>query len=86
MKVFDEVDEITFTDGIRDIGFSKEVIKFSTFQLIPTPKGVGETEMDLVVKHKIVMTHATAIEFAAQLDALLVRVNRKNEDEEEAKD
>ena len=86
MKILDEVKEMTFADGIRDIGFTSEVIKFSIFQAIAIPTSMDEAEMSLVIQHKIVMTHATAVEFSAQLDALLVRVNRKNEDEEEEKD
>ena len=85
MNILDEVNEMTFIDGVRDISFTKEIVKFSTFQAIVKPKSKIEAEVCLVINHKIVMTHATAIEFAVQLDALLLQIKSKSEDKEEAK-
>ena len=85
MRILDEVDEMTFVDGIRDVGFTNEVVKFSMFQTMARAKSMEDIEICSVMKHKVVMTHATAIEFAAQLNALLTQINSKNENEEEAR-
>ena len=83
MEIIDEVNEVTFIDGVRDIGVTKSAVKFSMFQVIARAKDIGEAEVYIAMRSKVVMTHESIIEFAAQLEAVLAVIKPKAE---EAKD